>query len=43
MKLFDKTVAYEIDFLKLLKLSDNFQKALNHAIEEKIEDKTAQR
>lgn len=38
MELFDLTVAYEIDFVKLLKL-ENFQKNLNHAIEEKIEEK----
>jgi len=38
MKLFDQTVAYEIDFLKLLEEGDNFPMALNHAIEKKIDE-----
>ena len=38
MELFDLTVAYEIDFLKLLKQKDNFEKVLNHAREEKIQE-----
>ena len=38
MELFDLTVAYEIDFLKLLEEGDNFQKALNLAREQKIEE-----
>ena len=38
MQLFDLTVAYEIDFLKLLEEGDNFQKALNHARQEKINE-----
>ena len=37
MEFFDLTVAYDIDFLKLLEEGDNFQMALNHAIEKKIE------
>jgi hypothetical protein len=37
MELFDQTMAYEIDFLKLIEEGDNFQMALNHAREEKIE------
>ena len=37
MELFDQTVAYEIDFLKLLEEGDDFQMALNHAREQKIE------
>ena len=38
MQLFDQTVAYEIDFLMLLGYGDNFQKALNHARQEKINE-----
>ena len=37
MEYFDQTVAYDIDFLKLLEEGNNFQKALNHAREQKIE------
>ena len=36
LQLFDQTVAYEIDFLKLLEEGDNFQMALNLAREKKI-------
>lgn len=32
------TVAFEIDFLKLLESGDNFQMALNQAREEKIKE-----
>jgi Mg2+ and Co2+ transporter CorA len=38
MQLFDLTVAYEIDYLKLLEKGDDFQKALNHARQEKINE-----
>ena len=39
MQLFDQTVAYEIDFLSLLRLGDDFHKNLNHIRQEKIEEK----
>jgi hypothetical protein len=38
MQLFDQTVVYEIDFMKLLEEGDNFQMALNHAREKKREE-----
>ena len=38
MQFFDQTIAFEIDFLKLLEKGDNFQKALINAREEKIEE-----